>query len=70
MDKAREVADTTKTVVETKVDQTKKVVESAEKASQAVTEFRSNLDALTSLTGSTVSTGSTNSGSLSPETGS
>lgn len=55
IDQTKSVVDTTKSVIEIKTNQVQKVYESAEKTTQAISEFKSNVSELTSFTGATAS---------------
>lgn len=58
---ARKAVEATKATMQTKVEQTKKVVNSVQKTAGAIEELKSSVSDLTSLTGSTAS-GSTSTG--------
>lgn len=68
VDQARSVVGTTRDILDTKVNQTKQVVDSVNKLSDAASAVKSNIDALTTLSGATLSgsnqTTATVSGSL------
>ncbi len=59
---AKGVVQTGKQVIESKVDQTKQVIQSVEQVGNAVNQLQTNVSTLTTLTGSATLSGSTMSG--------
>jgi uncharacterized protein YoxC len=61
VDQARSVVGTTRDILDAKVNQTKQVVDSVNKLSDAASTVKSNIDALTTLTGAALSGSAQNS---------